>query len=107
MEVSIPSVPQKDTPAAPVRRSEPAPKPAAAEPSLLTEAASARVDAQIEQVQNQVLPDKSTVEIDRAAGRFVRTLTDSDTNEVLLRYPSDAQLAFSRAIRAYVTALSR
>ena len=107
MEASIPSVPPLEAPAAPIRRSEPAPKPAAAEASPLSEAAMARVDAQIEQVKNQVLPDKSTVEIDRAAGRFVHTVTDSATNEVVLRYPNDAQLAFSRAIRAYVTALTR
>ena len=52
------------------------------------------------------LPDRLVVEKDQHAGRFVQTLIDSQTLEVKHRYPSEAQLAFSRAVGAYVRAMS-
>jgi uncharacterized FlaG/YvyC family protein len=45
------------------------------------------------------------IELDAEAGRFVQTLTDPTTNEVLRRFPNESQLAFSRAARAYTKAL--
>lgn len=44
--------------------------------------------------------------IDKASGRFINTLVDPDTQEVLRQYPSEAQLAYSRAVRAYLSALT-
>jgi uncharacterized FlaG/YvyC family protein len=44
------------------------------------------------------------IELDAEAGRFVQTLTDPATNEVLRRFPHESQLAFARAVRAYATA---
>ena len=41
------------------------------------------------------------IELDEEAGRFVQTLTDPATNEILRRFPHESQLAFSSAIRAY------
>lgn len=46
------------------------------------------------------------VERDAAAGRFVQTWLDDQTLEVERRYPSEAQLAYSRAVGAYLKALS-
>lgn len=45
------------------------------------------------------------VELDKDAGRFVQILTDSSTDEVLRQYPSECQLAYSRAVVAYMRAL--
>jgi len=47
------------------------------------------------------------IELDEAAGRFVQTLTDPSTQEVLRRFPHESQLAFARAIGAYAKALTR
>lgn len=45
------------------------------------------------------------VELDKDAGRFVQILTDISTDEVLRQYPSESQLAYSRAVVAYMRAL--
>jgi hypothetical protein len=47
-----------------------------------------------------------SVRLDENAGRFVTTLTDPLTNEMLRSYPSEAQLAYSRAVMAYLRAMS-
>lgn len=50
---------------------------------------------------------KLRIEIDALSGRFVQSLLDPTTHEVLAQYPSEDQLAFSRAISAYMKALSK
>jgi hypothetical protein len=52
-----------------------------------------------------VTPAKLRVEIDTVSGRFVHTLLDPKSQEVLAQYPNESQLAFSRAITAYVQSL--
>ena len=47
----------------------------------------------------------AVVELDKDAGRFVQILTDISTDEVLRQYPSESQLAYSRAVVAYMRAL--
>jgi uncharacterized FlaG/YvyC family protein len=47
------------------------------------------------------------IELDEQAGRFVQTLSDPITHEVLRRFPHESQLAFARATRAYAAALTR
>lgn len=47
-----------------------------------------------------------TIEFDEASERFVQTLVDPANQSVLRRYPAENQLAFSRGINAYMTALS-
>ncbi len=49
-------------------------------------------------------PDKVLVRLDEDAQRFVSTLTDANTAETLRRYPSESQLAYSRAVMAYLRA---
>lgn len=44
------------------------------------------------------------IELDREAGRFVQTLTDPNTMEVLRRFPYESQLAYARAVGAYMNA---
>jgi uncharacterized FlaG/YvyC family protein len=44
------------------------------------------------------------VEVDVAAGRFVQTILNRETKELLRQFPSEAQLAFSRGVRAYMRA---
>jgi hypothetical protein len=46
------------------------------------------------------------VQLDAEAGRFVQTWKDASTEEIVWRYPSEAQLAFSRAVSAYQRAVS-
>ena len=54
-----------------------------------------------------LLAGRLRIEPDEAAGRFVQTLTDPNTQEVLRRFPHESQLAFARASRAYAEALTR
>jgi hypothetical protein len=49
-------------------------------------------------------PAKLQVSLDPGAQRFVQVLTDAVTAETVLRYPSETQLAYSRAILAYLRA---
>ncbi|MES1156909.1 MAG: hypothetical protein ABUL73_03925 [Alphaproteobacteria bacterium] len=49
---------------------------------------------------------KMLIKIDKDSGRFVNTLVDADGAEVIRQYPSEAQLAYSRAVTAYLRALS-
>ena len=52
--------------------------------------------------KNELIPANLMVRLDVDAARFVQTLTDATTEETVLKYPSDAQLAFSRAVMAYL-----
>jgi hypothetical protein len=52
-----------------------------------------------------LLSSELVVEIDQASGRFVQTLLDSETDEVLRQWPNEGQLAFARGVRAYLAAL--
>jgi hypothetical protein len=92
---------------APPKVIEPQPAPAPAQPSgpgPAAEAASKRV-AEFEAAQRADLqPDKVLVRLDADAQRFVATVTDSSTAEMLRRYPSEAQLAYARAVMAYLRA---
>jgi hypothetical protein len=54
--------------------------------------------------KNELLPSKLEVSLDEAAGRFVQTLTDPATHETVHKYPNEQQLAFSRAVNAYMRA---
>jgi len=81
--------------AAPAQSTEPGPAAAAAERRVAEHAAAQRTEA---------APDKLVVQLDATAQRFVQTLTDADTDETVLRYPSESQLAYSRAVMAYLRA---
>lgn len=83
----------------------PAPAPAqSSEPGPAAEAAKRRL-ADFEAAQRADLqPDTVRVQLDADAQRFVATLTDSTTSEMLRRYPSETQLAYSRAVMAYLRA---
>jgi hypothetical protein len=52
----------------------------------------------------EIAPDKLEVALDPNAARFVQTLSDANTAETLRRYPSESQLAYSRAVMAYLRA---
>ena len=81
-------------------------KPAPLEPSPASRAARVLEEARRAEAQTKLAPAKLSVEIDAAAGRFVNILSDVNTGQVVRQYPSDAQLAFSRAIRAYARQLA-
>ena len=53
-----------------------------------------------------VAPRILEVSLDQSAGRFVQHLTDATTEETLRQYPSEGQLAYSRAVMAYMRALA-
>lgn len=54
-----------------------------------------------------LLAGRLRIELDAEAGRFVQTLTDPVTHEVIRQFPHDSQLAFARAARAYAKAMRR
>ena len=54
--------------------------------------------------RNELMPDKVVVSLDPDAQRFVATLTDVNTSEMMRRYPSESQLAYARAVMAYLRA---
>lgn len=83
------------------------PAPAPAQPSEASPAAQAAEQrfAEFEAAHRADLqPDKLFVRLDETAQRFVQTLTDADTAETVRRYPSESQLAYSRAVMAYLRA---
>jgi len=96
MENSAPSVSYPETRLIPVTRVEFAPAHEAAPP------ANKMIDAQ----RDELTPGKLLVRLDVEAGRFIQTLTDVSSMEMVWRYPSEGQLAFSRAVNAYAKAIS-
>jgi uncharacterized FlaG/YvyC family protein len=50
--------------------------------------------------------DNVVVEHDKLAGRYVQTFIDVETEKVVRQYPAEAQLAFARALGAYLKLLS-
>ena len=104
MDPSAPSLSAAPAPGLPLARpdavsAKPAPTPAA------EAAAQHRAEEQAAH-SAKILPGHLVIEKDDEAGRFVSTLIDSQTQEVERRYPNDTQLAFSRAVAAYVRAMS-
>jgi len=85
--------------AQPVGRSPETPDETAAAPNQAT-------DNTVEGHAN-LAPGKLLVQKDADAGRFVQTLTDASSQETIWRYPSEAQLAYSRAVMAYLRALAQ
>jgi hypothetical protein len=64
--------------------------------------AAAKLRAEQEtQRKNALLPADLKLRLDADAGWFVQTLIDPVSSETLRRYPSESQLAFSRAVTAY------
>ncbi len=77
-----------------------------AEKGPAAKAADRRFAEHVASLQGKVMPDNVHVHLDPEAGRFVSTLTDTSTEEMLRRYPSESQLAYSRAVMAYLRALN-
>jgi predicted lipoprotein len=98
MESISPAKPAFEPPAQPAQRT----------PETPAAPATARdqPNAQIAAAQASLAPDKLLVYLDSEAGRFVEILTDAESQETIWRYPSEAQLAYSRAVKAYLRALS-
>ena len=67
----------------------------------------AAADAQRTKQEWALLAGHLRIELDQAAGRFVQTLTDPTTNEILRQFPHESALAFARAVRAYEMARFR
>jgi hypothetical protein len=80
------------------------PKQAPAAPSVAAEAAERRMAEHRSTLRGKLEPNKLQVLLDGNAQRFVQTLTDSKSGELLRRYPSEAQLAYARAVMAYLRA---
>jgi uncharacterized FlaG/YvyC family protein len=83
------------------------PKPEIKESDVAAEAAEKKAAQHMAELKSDLAPADLLIELDKAAGRFVNTLVDSDTHEVILRYPNETQLAFARAVNAYLRAISR
>jgi uncharacterized FlaG/YvyC family protein len=81
----------------------PAPAPAvASEAGPAAKAAEQRIAEHMAAQRSDLTPDKVAVSLDPEAQRFIATLTDANTSEMLRRYPSESQLAYSRAVMAYL-----
>ena len=70
----------------------------------VAEAAAKLRAEQDTQRKNELVPATLKLHLDAEAGWFVQTLTDPLTHETVRRYPSEQQLAFSRAVTAYMRA---
>jgi len=90
------------TPTQPVQ--EIPPRAANSEPGPAAEAAKRRIAEHASVQKTELMPDTVAVSLDAEAQRFVSTLTDNTTAEMLRRYPSESQLAYSRAVMAYLRA---
>jgi len=90
------------TPSQPVH--EPSLRVANSEPGPAADAANRRIAEHAAAQRTELMPDKVAVSLDPEAQRFVSTLTDTSTSEMLRRYPSESQLAYSRAVMAYLRA---
>jgi hypothetical protein len=55
-------------------------------------------------MQANLAPADLHVRLDAEAQRFVQTLTDPETAETVRRYPSEEQIAYARAVMAYLRA---
>lgn len=75
-----------------------------AEPSIAADAAQRRNAAHQEALRARAEPNSLQVQLDDNAQRFVQILSDPSTGETLRRYPSEAQLAYARAVMAYLRA---
>lgn len=99
MSTQIPPVTASETRPAPAERAHTLErieiaKPDKVEPAVLPPGAEAPAQGQL------------LVRFDEEAGRFVQTLTDASSEETIWRYPREAQLAYSRAVMAYLRALA-
>ena len=83
---------------------EPLVRSAPSEPGPVAEAAERRIAEHAAAQKTELMPDKVAVSLDSESQRFVATLTDNLTSEMLRRYPSESQLAYSRAVMAYLRA---
>jgi hypothetical protein len=78
----------------------------AAEPGPAAHAAERHQAQHAAAVRSELTPDNLQVRLDENAQRFVQTLTDANTAETVRRYPSESQLAYSRAVMAYLRTLA-
>lgn len=85
---------------------EPPAPPAQRETEALPEIVSAQNEDKTAEPREPAAPGHLLVRMDSEAGRFVQTMTDPTSQETIWRYPSEAQLAYSRAVKAYLRALS-
>jgi len=81
-------------------------RPQALEQGPAAQAAEQRLAEHKAMLRRELEPAKLLVRLDASAGRFVQTLTDSNTAEMVRRYPSEAQLAYSRAVMAYLRTMT-
>lgn len=68
------------------------------------EAAERHINEHKAELKAALEPAKLEIAMDKNAGRFVNLLIDARTQEVILQYPNEGQLEFSRAVNAYLRA---
>lgn len=74
------------------------------EPGPAAEAANRRIAEHAAAQRSELTPSKVAIALDQESQRFISTLTDTSTSEMLRKYPSESQLAYSRAVMAYLRA---
>ncbi|MGE0741538.1 MAG: hypothetical protein AB7O98_09365 [Hyphomonadaceae bacterium] len=71
------------------------------------QAAQQRMAEHKAELRSALAPNSVHVSLDEDAQRFVQTVTDPNTAQTVLRYPSESQLAYARAVMAYLRAMSQ
>ncbi|MEQ1818963.1 MAG: hypothetical protein ABL871_10160 [Terricaulis sp.] len=74
------------------------------EPGPAADAANRRIAEHAAAQRSDLTPGKVAIALDQESQRFISTLTDTSTSEMLRKYPSESQLAYSRAVMAYLRA---
>ena len=77
-----------------------------AEQTAVGQAGERRLNEFAASMRENLAPANLVIRYDESADRFVQTLTDAHTSETLRKYPNDTQLAYSRAVMAYIRAMA-
>lgn len=74
------------------------------EQGAAAEVAERRIAEHAAELKNEPSQNTVAIALDPESQRFVATLTNASTSEMLRKYPSESQLAYSRAVMAYLRA---
>jgi uncharacterized FlaG/YvyC family protein len=72
--------------------------------SSIDSAPQAEFERERKLAEAPLLAEEVRIALDEEARRYVRQVIDPETNQVVRSYPAEGQLAFARAISAYLKA---
>src|SRR5262249_40306841 len=111
MSVSLTPAPALDAKLSTVWRVEVSAPDVKAKPEKRPDPAAAQAEQDLENAKEEHKagqePGILQVHVDADAMRFVTVLLDPHSEEVIRQYPSESQLAYARAVNAYLRALEK